>query len=72
MSGESERDLEKAMRIKSMRAMSAAVRQAYRRGEEEETLEPLVLFDSEGSPVGRVGKSDSVIFTTSGVSGRSN
>ncbi len=50
------------MRIKSMRAMSAAVRQAYRRGEEEETLEPLVLFDSEGSPVGRVGKGDSVIF----------
>lgn len=50
------------MRTKSTRAMSAAVRQAYRRGEEEETLEPLVLFGGEGSPVGRIKKGDSVIF----------
>jgi len=41
--------------------MSQAVREAYRKGEEDETLEPRVLF-SEGRPVGRIGKGDSVIF----------
>jgi 2,3-bisphosphoglycerate-independent phosphoglycerate mutase len=40
----------------------AAVREAYRRGEEDETLCPLVLTDGRGKPLGRIGQGDSVIF----------
>ncbi len=43
-------------------AMSQAVRDAYRRGEDDETLNPLVLVDSSGKPAGRIGKGDAVIF----------
>ena len=43
-------------------AMSRAVRDAYRRGEDDETLNPLVLVDSSGRPAGRIGKGDAVIF----------
>ncbi len=43
-------------------AMSQAVRDAYRRGEDDETLNPLVLVDSSGKPSGRIGKGDAVIF----------
>lgn len=42
--------------------MAAAVRAAYRRGEEDETLEPLVLVDGDGQPVGRIRPGDYVIF----------
>ncbi|NPV03543.1 MAG: phosphoglycerate mutase (2,3-diphosphoglycerate-independent) [Syntrophaceae bacterium] len=42
--------------------MSRAVREAYRRGEDDETLNPLVLVDPSGKPVGRIGKGDAVIF----------
>ena len=42
--------------------MSRAVREAYRRGEDDETLNPLVLVDSSGKPAGRIGRGDSVIF----------
>lgn len=41
--------------------LSQAVRQAYRRGEEDETLPPLVLNDGAG-PVGRIAAGDSAIF----------
>ncbi|HQF74889.1 MAG TPA: phosphoglycerate mutase (2,3-diphosphoglycerate-independent), partial [Syntrophales bacterium] len=43
-------------------AMSRAVREAYRRGEDDETLNPLVLVDSSGIPAGRIGRGDAVIF----------
>jgi 2,3-bisphosphoglycerate-independent phosphoglycerate mutase len=43
-------------------AMSEAVRAAYRRGEEEETLEPLVLVDAQGDSLGRIQDGDYVIF----------
>ncbi|MCU0532264.1 MAG: phosphoglycerate mutase (2,3-diphosphoglycerate-independent) [Syntrophales bacterium] len=43
-------------------AMSRAVRDAYRRGEDDETLNPLVLTDPSGRPAGRIGKGDAVIF----------
>jgi 2,3-bisphosphoglycerate-independent phosphoglycerate mutase len=43
-------------------ALSQAVRDAYRRGEDDETLNPLVLVDPENRPVGRIGKGDAVIF----------
>lgn len=42
--------------------MAEAVRAAYRAGEEDETLEPLVLVDSAGHPIGRIGDGDYVIF----------
>ncbi len=44
------------------RAMSQAVREAYARGEEEETMEPLVRVDAVGRAVGRIAPGDSVIF----------
>ncbi len=42
--------------------LARAVRQAYRNGEDDETLCPLVLEDSSGMPVGRIAPGDSVIF----------
>ncbi|MCX7681795.1 MAG: alkaline phosphatase family protein [Anaerolineae bacterium] len=42
--------------------LAEAVRAAYRSGEEDETLEPLVLVDDAGHPVGRIGDGDYVIF----------
>ena len=42
--------------------MAEAVRGAYRAGEEDEALEPLVLVDGAGQPVGRIGDGDYVIF----------
>ncbi len=44
------------------RAMSQAVREAYARGQEEESMEPLVRVDAEGRPVGRIGRGDFVVF----------
>jgi 2,3-bisphosphoglycerate-independent phosphoglycerate mutase len=41
--------------------MSEAIRVAYGKGQEDETLEPLVLVD-DGGPVGRVKKGEYVIF----------
>lgn len=42
--------------------MARAVLEAYRRGEEDEAMEPLVLADASGNPKGRIKKGDSVIF----------
>ncbi|KPJ53146.1 phosphoglycerate mutase [candidate division TA06 bacterium DG_24] len=42
--------------------MADAVRRAYRAGEEDEALEPIVLVDRHRTPVGRIGHGDSVIF----------
>ena len=42
--------------------MAQAVREAYARGEEDEALQPLVLVDPEGQPVGRIRDGDYVIF----------
>ena len=41
--------------------MAEAVWAAYRAGEEDEALEPLVLVDGSGRPVGRVGDGDYLI-----------
>jgi 2,3-bisphosphoglycerate-independent phosphoglycerate mutase len=43
-------------------AMSQAVRKAYRAGQEDEAIEPLVLYDREEAPVGRLNKGDYVVF----------
>ena len=42
--------------------MSQAVRDAYRRGEDDETMEPIVLTDPQGVPVGRVGRGHCAVF----------
>jgi 2,3-bisphosphoglycerate-independent phosphoglycerate mutase len=42
--------------------MADAVRAAYRAGEDDEAMEPIVLVDSEGTPVGRIEDGDYVIF----------
>jgi 2,3-bisphosphoglycerate-independent phosphoglycerate mutase len=42
--------------------IAEAVRAAYRAGEEDEALEPIVLADDDGQPVGRIGDGDYVIF----------
>jgi len=43
-------------------AMSLAIRKAYRDGQEDETLTPLVLRDVDGRPVGTMKNGDAVIF----------
>jgi 2,3-bisphosphoglycerate-independent phosphoglycerate mutase len=42
--------------------MAEAVRAAYCAGGEDEALEPLVLVDGNGRPIGRIGDGDYVIF----------
>jgi 2,3-bisphosphoglycerate-independent phosphoglycerate mutase len=42
--------------------MAQAVREAYRAGEDDETLEPRVLVDPRGKPIGRFRDGDYVIF----------
>lgn len=42
--------------------MAQAVREAYARGEDDETMEPLVLVDGLGKPIGRIQEGDYVIF----------
>ncbi|MGD2039485.1 MAG: alkaline phosphatase family protein [Anaerolineae bacterium] len=43
-------------------AMAEAVRAAYRAGQEDETLEPLVRVDASGQPIGNIQDGDYVIF----------
>jgi len=50
------------MTLNTAYPMSEAVRRAYRRGQEDESLEPLVLVDADGQPVGRIQDGDYVIF----------
>ncbi|MDI9570522.1 MAG: alkaline phosphatase family protein [Pseudomonadota bacterium] len=42
--------------------LSEAVRESYRAGEEDETLQPLVASGGTGAPLGRIGRGDAVIF----------
>ncbi|HTZ41433.1 MAG TPA: alkaline phosphatase family protein [Syntrophales bacterium] len=46
----------------ALNELSRAVREAYSRGEDDETLNPLVLVDATGRPIGRIRKGDTVIF----------
>jgi 2,3-bisphosphoglycerate-independent phosphoglycerate mutase len=43
-------------------SMADAIREAYRLGQEDESLEPIVRVDAEGRPVGRPRPGDSLIF----------
>jgi 2,3-bisphosphoglycerate-independent phosphoglycerate mutase len=42
--------------------MGRAVRRAYGQGQEDESLEPIVLADGAGRPMGRLDSGDAVIF----------
>ncbi len=42
--------------------LAEGVRAAYRAGEDDETMEPLVRVDEDGEPIGRIGDGDYVIF----------
>ena len=42
--------------------MSEAIREAYKRGEDDEIIEPLVIACVDGRPYGRIGYGDYVIF----------
>ncbi|MEI6501785.1 MAG: alkaline phosphatase family protein, partial [Armatimonadota bacterium] len=46
----------------SQHVMSEAIRAAYRRGQEEETMEPIVRVDAQSLPLGRIADGDYVIF----------
>lgn len=43
-------------------SLAAAIRAAYRAGQEDEALEPIVRIDAAGSPVGRISDGDAVVF----------
>jgi 2,3-bisphosphoglycerate-independent phosphoglycerate mutase len=43
-------------------SLAAAIREAYKLGQEDEALEPIIKVDSAGRPRGRIGDGDSVIF----------
>ncbi|MDH4219892.1 MAG: alkaline phosphatase family protein [Candidatus Aminicenantes bacterium] len=48
--------------IKMDSPLVKTIRQAYRTGQEDEALEPIVVVDSAGNPIGRFQDGDSVIF----------
>jgi 2,3-bisphosphoglycerate-independent phosphoglycerate mutase len=48
--------------MKNSRTLSCAIRKSYRKGEDDETLEPIVLTDENKRPFGRIRAGDSVIF----------
>jgi 2,3-bisphosphoglycerate-independent phosphoglycerate mutase len=50
------------MRKNSRCPMSDAVAAAYEKGEDDETLEPLVAVNGRGAPIGRFEPGDSVVF----------
>ena len=43
-------------------SLAGAIREAYKLGQEDEALEPIVKVDPSGRPCGRIGDGDSVIF----------
>ena len=45
-----------------MYPLTDALRMAYQNGEDDETLEPLVLVDKKEQPLGRIKDGDYVIF----------
>ncbi len=49
-------------KVRTFSSLAEAVRDAYRNGEEDERLEPIVVVDEKGHPIGRFQDSDHVIF----------
>jgi 2,3-bisphosphoglycerate-independent phosphoglycerate mutase len=42
--------------------MGEAVKRAYAAGQDDETMEPLVLVDAKGRPIGRISDGDYIVF----------
>jgi 2,3-bisphosphoglycerate-independent phosphoglycerate mutase len=55
-------DMSKEDKIKMNTPLVEAIRRAYKSGQEDEALEPIVAVDSAGKPIGRFQAGDSVIF----------
>jgi len=49
-------------RIETAPSLAPAIRAAYKAGQEDEALEPIVRIDADGRPVGRISSGDSVVF----------
>lgn len=47
---------------KDVSSLGPAIRAAYRAGQEDEALEPIIKVDAFGKPLGRIGSGDAVIF----------
>jgi 2,3-bisphosphoglycerate-independent phosphoglycerate mutase len=43
-------------------SFAGAIRAAYRSGQEDEALEPIVKVDADGRPIGKISEGDSLIF----------
>ncbi len=43
-------------------ALAGAVRELYREGQTDYSLEPIVLVDAQGEPIGRIEDGDAVVF----------
>ena len=54
------------------RALAQAIAQAYERGADDYHMEPLVVVDAAGQPVGKVRDGDTVIFCCAAESARSS
>lgn len=50
------------LKTKTTDSLAGAIRAAYRAGQEDEALEPIVRVDPDGRPVGRISDGDAVIF----------
>ncbi len=50
------------MTIDQVYPLAEAVHAAYRAGEDDETMEPLVRVDDEGEPIGRIQDGDYIVF----------
>ena len=47
---------------RNVSSLGPAIRAAYRAGQEDEALEPIVKVNAFGEPIGRIGSGDTVIF----------
>lgn len=54
--------MNKGAGAKEFPSLAEAVRDAYSKGEEDERLEPIIMVDENGSPLGRFKNGDHVIF----------
>ena len=53
-------------------ALGKAVRELYAEGQTDYSLEPIIITDQQGEPIGRIQDGDAVVFCCRRVSARSN
>ena len=54
--------MSKAKTVSMDSSLVEAIKEAYRFGQEDEELEPIVVVDSSRKPIGRIQRGGSVIF----------